>query len=453
MDGSEANPDTYAIAWRLGAVLLLVLVNGFFVAAEFALVTVRGSRVDALAATGRRSAQVARHLLDHIDRYLSACQLGITMASLGLGWLGEPAVATLLRSAAHRLGWGVAAGSPLLHGVAFALAFAFITTLHMTLGEQAPKIWALKRAEKTTLQISVPLRIFAILFNPFVIVINGISNALLLLVGIKVTELGEPPHTAEELRAVLTTSASAGHISRRQLEFAKNILGIVELEVRHILVPRVDVVYLSLNTPLEENLRVLRESGHSRFPVCRGGLDTVIGFVHAKDVLGALTDGKTPDLRRLARRPVFVSDTQPVSRLIAQLQKARSHSAVVVDEHGTAIGLAFLEDAIEEIVGPIRDEFDEQPPDVRQLSTGVLEVPGSLSLPDAEDRLELELEEGHADTIGGHVVEVLGCLPHKGDKLQLGPYRVTVLEVTRRRISSLRFEKIEPEAETSGRST
>jgi CBS domain containing-hemolysin-like protein len=443
MEGPEAISDPEAIAWRLAAVVLLVLVNGFFVSAEFALVTARGTRMEALAAAGSRSARVARHLLDHLDRYLSACQLGITMASLGLGWLGEPAVATLLRSGAHGLGWGVAQEDPLLHGLAFALAFGVITTLHMTLGEQAPKIWALQRAEKTALQISIPLRIFSALFNPLVLMINGISNSLLRIVGIRTAKLDEPPHTADELRSVLATSARAGHISRRQLEFAENILGIVDLEVRHILVPRVDMVYLSLNSQIEENLRIVRESGHSRFPLCRVGLDTVTGFVHAKDVLAVLMEGKTPDLRRLARRPVFVSDTQSISGLIQQLQKAGGHSAVVVDEHGTAIGLAFLEDAIEEIVGPIRDEFDVQLPEVREISPGVLEVPGRLALPDAEDRLDLELEEGRADTIGGHVVEVLGRLPHKGDRLELGPYRVTVLEVRRRRIGSLRFEKTE----------
>jgi CBS domain containing-hemolysin-like protein len=446
MEGSEAHPDFVLVSWRLAAVMALVLVNGFFVAAEFALVSVRGSRIKALA-HGSRSASVAQHLLDHIDRYLSACQLGITMASLGLGWIGEPAVATLLRAGARGLGWSVGWQDPLLHGLAFTLAFVLITVLHMTVGEQAPKLWALHRAVKTSLQVSIPLRIFSMLLNPLVVVINGISNWLLRLVGIRAANLTEPPHTAEELEAVLATSARAGHISKRQLELAENILGIVDLEVRHILVPRVDVVFLSLGNSTEENLRFVRESGHSRFPLCRVGLDTVVGFVHAKDVLGVFMDGKTPDLRRLARKPVFVSDTQPISLLIPQLQKAGSHSAVVVDEHGTAIGLAFLEDAIEEIVGPIRDEFDEELPDVRELPSGVLEVPGRLSLPDAEDRLGLDLEEGHADTIGGHVVELLGRLPHRGDQLELGPYKVTVAEVTRRRITSLRFDPTEPETE------
>jgi CBS domain containing-hemolysin-like protein len=331
--------------------------------------------------------------------------------------------------------------------VAFTVAFLAITTAHMTLGEQAPKLWALQHPERTSLQISYPLRIFSFVLNPFVVAVNSISNAMLHLAGMRGKHFGEASHTAEELQMLLATSAQAGHISSRQRELGENILGMMELEVRHIMVPRVDVAYLSLDRSLEENLRTIRKTGHSRFPLYRNGLDTVIGFVHAKDVLASLLDKTEVDLRRLARRPTFVPDTQPIPRLILQLQQSRSHGAVVLDEHGTAIGLVFLEDALEEIVGPIQDEFDEEPPEVNEVAPGVLEVQGNMALPDAEEHLELELEDAHADTIGGHVVELLGRLPRKRDQLQLGPYRVTVIEVTRRRIGRLRVERIVPEAE------
>jgi CBS domain containing-hemolysin-like protein len=223
----------------------------------------------------------------------------------------------------------------------------------------------------------------------------------------------------------------------------------MDLEVRHIVVPRVDVEFLSLQRPLEENLATLRKSGHSRFPLCEVGLDSVIGVVHAKDLLKADPSGEASDLRALARPPLFVPDTQPLARLIAQMRRSRSHCAVVVDEHGTAMGLAFLEDAIEEIVGPIRDEFDEPAPEVRRSGSGVLELPGSLALPEAERLLEADDLGDESDTIGGHLVAQLGRLPRAGDELVIGRYRLRVAEVKQRRIVRLRAEPIQAEVRRS----
>ncbi len=445
MTEPETSLDLAKYAWRLAATLFFVGLNGFFVAAEFALVKVRGSRLDALAEAGSTRAGVARHIYGHMDLYLSACQLGITLASLILGWLAEPAVAELLIATAVSLGWTVDPHDPLLHGVALALALTVVTVLHMTLGEQAPKIWAIHRAEGTSLQVALPLRAFAAVFRPFIWVINEISNGILRAAGLSSKELHEGTHNVDELRGILAASAQAGHITGRQREFAENILGIMDLEVRHILVPRVDVTYLSLQNPLEENLRILRESGHSRFPLCEVGLDTVIGFVHAKAVLNAMAQGEEPNLRKLSRKAIFVSDTQPLSRLILTLQRARSHSAVVLDEHGTAIGLAFLEDALEEIVGPIQDEFDQETPDVLELEPGVYELSGSLALPEAADVLDLSMDDlgDESDTIGGHVVALLGRLPHKDDEVRIGRYQAVVSEVARRRVARLRFQPAE----------
>ncbi|MDH3214653.1 MAG: CBS domain-containing protein, partial [Myxococcales bacterium] len=216
-----------------------------------------------------------------------------------------------------------------------------------------------------------------------------------------------------------------------------NVFAMIDLEVRHILVPRVDVDYLSLQQAPEESLRIVRESGHSRFPLCEVGLDSVIGLVHAKEVLGKAAAGQAVDLRALARRPLFVPDTQPLARLIARMQRSRNHCAVVVDEHGTAVGLAFLEDAIEEILGPIGDEFDEPEATVRSAGGDVLELPGSLALPEAAERLGADDLGDESDTIGGHVVACLGRLARPGDELPIGRYRLTVEEVKRRRIVRL----------------
>ncbi len=442
MDGSEAF-DFSTYGWRLAATLFFVLVNGFFVAAEFSLVKVRLTQIQARVEAGSARARTAHHVVTHMDRYLSACQLGITVASLILGWLAEPAVAELLLAGAAALDVGLDPADPWVHATALALALAFITTLHMTVGEQAPKLWAIHRAESTALSVSKPLVVFTQALHPLILVINAISNGILRLLGLSLEEIvGSASHSAEELKRILIASAGSGEITRRQLELAQNVLDIIELEVRHIMVPRVDVVFLSLQNAPEENLRIVRESGHSRFPLCAVGLDTVMGLVHAKGVLTAPDASGSPDLRSLARSPVYVSDTQSVSRLIFQCQRSRSHCSVVVDEHGTCVGLAFLEDALEEIVGPIFDEFDEATQDVVRLGSGAIEMPGSLSLPEAAGVLGLGDLEDESDTIGGYVVARIGRLPRKGDQLEVGGWVVTVASVIRRRIERLHFDPV-----------
>jgi CBS domain containing-hemolysin-like protein len=432
--------DLAGVAWRLGATLFFVLLNGFFVGAEFALVKVRRSRVATLAAAGSRPARVAEHMLDHMDRYLSACQLGITLASLVLGALGEPAVAVLLYAGLDGLGVQANPDDPVLHIVALILAFAVITILHMTIGEQAPKMWALQRSERTTLQSAIPLRLFAATFRPFIFVVNEISNALLRLVGLDMDEAHEGSATAEELRHMLSRSAEAGQISPREWELAENVFKMIDLEVRHLLMPRVDVVYLSLQNDVEKNLAILQQSGHSRFPLCEVGLDTVVGIVHVKDVFTHGPPRSNEELRQRSRPAVFVPEKQSVSQLILELQRQRSHCGVVLDEHGTASGLVFLEDALEEIVGPIADEFDIPGSGVEEIRPGVYELSGTVALPEAEVRMGFELPEADEDTIGGHVVAQLGRMPRRGDQLDLAKHRFTVLEVARRRISRLRVE-------------
>jgi CBS domain containing-hemolysin-like protein len=426
-------PDLTTFALRLAATLFFVAANGFFVAAEFALVKARTAQLRERSGQSRR-ARAAYHISSHMDQYLSACQLGITLSSLILGWLAEPAIAELLLWGAASAGLGLDPASVWVHAVALALALSVITFLHMTLGEQAPKIWAINRSDTVVLQVAKPLQLFAAVFRPFIWVINESSNWLLRLAGMGSDELGESSHNVEELQSILAASAEAGHISDRQLELVRNVIAMIGLEVRHILVPRVDVEYLSLQRTPDENLKIVRDSGHSRFPLCDVGLDSLIGFVHAKQVLAAAAAGELIEMSAFARRPLFVPDTQPLARLIARMQRSRNHCAMVVDEHGTAVGLAFLEDAIEEIIGPIGDEFDEPESSVRGAGGDVLELPGSLSLPEAAERLGAADLGDESDTIGGHVVAVLGRLARLGDELAIGRYRLTVAEVSQRRI-------------------
>jgi CBS domain containing-hemolysin-like protein len=440
--------DGFGVAWRLGATLFFVLLNGFFVAAEFALVKARTTRIEQLARDGSRSARVARHILSRLDRYLSGCQLGITLASLALGALGEPAVSVLLLALASAVGLPVAADAVWVHVVSFTLAFLVITTLHMTVGEQAPKMWALRRPEVGAMRSALPLRFFTLVFGPFISAINAISNGILRAVGLPAEDELDASHSADEIRSILTLSARHGHITPRAQELSENVLRMIDLEVRHIILPRVDAVFLSLEWPFEECARVVRETHHTRYPLCERGLDTIVGFINARDVRESMLQRQEPDLRSLAREAMFVTETMPLSNFMVDLQRQRAHCAAVVDERGTVIGLAFREDALEEIVGPLGDEFDEDHPELVEGEPGIFELSGRMSLPEVCDRLDFELdwdEDEETDTIGGHVTARLGRLPRRGDGVDVGPYRATVLEVARRRVQRLRLQRAESE--------
>jgi len=439
----HASLDAWGIAWRLGATLFFVVLNGFFVAAEFALVKVRGSRIEALVAEGRRGARTVRHIHEHLDHYLSACQLGITLASLILGALGEPAVSVLLIAAAGSAGFDIASDASWVPFVSIALAFGVITVLHMTIGEQAPKMWAIRRPERMAGATASTLRLFAALLGPLITAINWISNGLLRMIGLPGGgSHNEVTHDAEEIRSILSLSAGAGEISDREYELTENVFRVTQLEVRHILVPRAEIDILNLERPLEENLRRIDETKHSRFPVCEVGMDTILGFVNTRDLLGCALRDEPIDLRELARRPLFVTDTMGLSDFLTELQKHQAQCAAVVDERGTVVGCAFREDVLEEVVGPLGDEFDEMETGLREVAHGVFDAPARVSLPEVLDRLDysLEGEEDEAeDTLGGHVTARLGRLASVGDEVRLGPYLIEVVEVSPRRVERLRI--------------
>jgi CBS domain containing-hemolysin-like protein len=443
--GSSFEPLTFVL--RIAATILFVGVNGFFVAAEFALIKVRTSRLEAFSAVEGHRVDVARHIHSQLNRYLSACQLGITLASLILGWLAEPAVAELLLAGVEAWGGELSRDDPIVHGVALVIALAVITGLLMILGEQAPKKYALQRPEPTMLFVAYPLRVFETLLRPFISVINELSNRLLRLVGLAEEYSGENIHNVTELKQIVASSARGGEISLRQSQLAKNVFGIMDLEARHILVPRMDVQYLTLQKTFEENMGVLRDSGHSRFPLCRTDLDTVIGIVHARDLIKLLLDRleQAPDLEKLAREVLFVPDIQPLSGLIISMQTKHNHVAVVVNEYGASVGLVFLEDALEEIVGPLSDEFDEEEIDIEGLEGGSLRLPGGLALPKAVELLGLDVSvDVEPETIAGLVTERLGHLPRRGDTVKLGRFITTVEKVSRRRIISLKLTPDQP---------
>ena len=426
------------IVWKLLITAIIVFLNGYFVAAEFALVKVRPSRIQTLADAGDRRAKIISMMMAQLDHYLSACQLGITLASLVLGWLAEPAVAALIIESADFFGLTIISG-PTLHLTALILALSIITILHMTIGEQAPKIWAIRRAERVALLVAYPLRLFAFLLFPMIWMVNGISNMLLRTAGIDGVGHDEGAYNVNEIREILLSASRAGHISERQQAFGENILGLMKLEVRHIMLPRVDVVFCSTANTLDENLDLIRKSGHTRYPLGDPDLDHVLGIVHGKDLLNDLLGGNVrPDLEAMVREIGSVPDTLLLSRLIAELQTSQRHCSMVVDEHGTTVGVAYLEDAIEEIVGPIHDEFDTRRSRVERLEGGRIEMHGAMPLPEAIDLLGLDMGT-EQDTVGGYITALLGRLPKVEEVLTLPGFDVKVLEVTDRRVERIQF--------------
>ncbi len=435
------------ILLKLAATAVFIGLNGFFVAAEFALVKARASRIEAMAETGTRSAETVKKILGDLNLYLSACQLGITIASLILGWLAEPAVAALMVLGAESLGYQVH-DSAAFHLFALAVALTLITILHVIVGEQVPKIWAIRKPESTSLALGYPLWLFTLVFKPFIYFVNSLSNTVLRWVGLKDDGGHDTVHDIDELRAILLAASQAGRITSRQQAFGDNILGLVNLRVRHIMLPRVDVVYVSTRLTPEENLRVIRDSQHSRFPVADPDLDSAVGIVHSKDILvSMLEEGTTKKLAELARPIPSVPDTMLISSLIRGLQGERTHCAMVVDEHGTTVGMVFLEDALEEIVGPLPDEFDEVEILDHDDQGHVIEMAGSLALPEAAKHLDLDLGT-EEDTVAGFVVSRFGRIPKVGDQIDAPPYRIRVLKMEKRRVSRVSFEILEDEGGT-----
>jgi len=433
---------------KLAATAVFIGINGYFVAAEFALVKVRSARIEAAAKRGSKAAGTVKKILGNLNLYLSACQLGITIASLILGWLAEPAVASLMLIGAEAMGFEVAESQG-FHVFALGVSLTLITILHVTIGEQVPKIWAIRKPESTSLLSAYPLWLFTLVLRPFIAFINSLSNLMLRAFGLRDDGSHDTVHDIGELRAILLAASQAGRISPRQLAFGDNILGLVNLRVRHIMLPRVDVAYVSTRDSAEENLAIIRKSRHSRFPVADPDLDNAVGIVHAKDILvSMLEEGATKSLAEMARPIPSVPDTLLVSSLIRNLQGERTHCAMVVDEHGTTVGMVFLEDALEEIVGPLPDEFDEESPLVRDASGDLIEMDGSLPLPEAAKHLDLEMGT-EEDTVAGFVVSRFNRIPKAGDEIEVPPYKIRVLSMVKRRVSRVSFELLEAEEEGS----
>lgn len=430
-------------ALELIFVFFLVLANGFFVAAEFALVKVRLTQVEQLARQGSFPARVTRNVLHHLDAYLSACQLGITLASLGLGWVGENVGRALLRPALGIVGLPEAIADYL----ALPLAFVLITFLHISLGEQAPKIMAIRAARPTALAVSIPLTIFYKGLWPFIWVLHTASSLMLRIIGVRTVSSNEQMPTEEELRLILAESAAGGELSRRERLMMENVLDLEEKVTRQVMVPRRDIVFLSTRRTAQENLDVIADSQYTRFPLCDGDLDRIVGMVHTKDVLGTIATGKPlPPLTKLARRIPVLPETMRLDVLLREFQRNRTHVAMVVDEYGTVSGMVTFENVLEELVGPIQDEFDRELPMITRRNNGRFLVDALCPLDDLVKACHLDLPpDVTSDTTGGLIVELMGHIPQTGEKVRLGRHELTVLEAESTRVRRVEVQEIEPE--------
>ena len=407
--------------------LLLVAANGFFVAVEFGLARLRPTQAAEFVRAGRPGAKSVDHAVRHIDSYLSACQLGITICSLGLGALGEPAfhdlLEPLLGDAAQVAGIGLAS----------ALSFMIITTLHVVVGELAPKSAAIARTPPIVLALTPAMRMFYLVTKPVVELLNGMGNLVLKPFGIPpASEAGSQPHSEEELRSLLRESSREGTIGREEQELSEAALIFGDRRAREVMKPRAEIDYvLTTDSPRRIGERVI-ESGHTRLPLCEpdGGLDAAVGVINAKDLLPVgLQPDRDIDLREIARPIAHVSESARVDRVLRDMRRDRRHIALVHDEHGTVVGLITLEDILEEIVGEIEDEFDPEAPEPIRTENGVVLIDGSASAREVAERLGFDLEAHHETTIGGYISEELGRVPRPGEEIDLHGRRLEVRDV------------------------
>ena len=431
-DGGEFLEDPFLLSLKILVVFLLVFGNAFFVAAEFSIVKMRSSRLDVLIAEGNRRASYAKKLADRLDVALSVTQLGITIVSLGLGWLGEPVVASLLHPAFSWFGVPESA----VETVSFAIAFFLITSLHIVGGELIPKNVAIRKVESVALTVALPLLVFQRIMYPFVWLLNHVANWAEERMGFSVvTKEEDVAHTEEEIRVLMEESHRQGFIDKTELEFVDNVFDFADLSVREIMIPRTDMVCLDLEDSLEESIEMAMEERLTRYPICDGGKDNVIGFLHIKDFLQTLYKKEEPDLRKLARHALVVPEAMAVSRLLQTMQQERSQLAIVVDEYGGTAGMVTIEDVIEEIVGDIQDEFDTDRPLVEKKGACLYSVDAKMLLEELEDILEVAIDEEEIDSVGGWLSAHVDNPPRIGQKAAFGDAQFFVEETEGVRIT------------------
>ncbi|UOQ78279.1 hemolysin family protein [Hymenobacter sp. 5516J-16] len=412
--------------------ILLVLVNGFFVAAEFAFVKVRLSQIEIKAQSGNRLAKLVQNMLHDLNYYLSATQLGITLASLALGWIGESVVAEVVMAIIHQ--FGITLSDATVHQIALFTSFTLITVLHIVLGEQAPKVLAIQKPETTSIAIAAPLYAFAFVTKPFIWILDRLSNMVAGLFGGNATH-GSEVHTSEELRLLLDQSKQSGEIQESEHELLENVFEFNDRMVKQIMVPRTKLCAIAVDTPEDGVLEMVYNEGYSRIPVFEENIDNIVGVLYVKDLLQIIRRHEPIELAKIMRPAYFVPETKKINRLLRQFQRKHMHMAIVSDEFGGVSGIVTIEDIMEELVGEIQDEYDNEVPVVEKVSESEYRVNTATAIPDANEYLPYPLPEGDDyETVGGLLNVLYGNIPEVGDVAVLDNYEFRVLKRSRRAV-------------------
>ncbi|MRS10301.1 hemolysin family protein [Bacillus anthracis] len=432
--------------FNLVMVAILIAFTGFFVAAEFAIVKVRSSRIDQLVAEGKRGALAAKKVTTNLDEYLSACQLGITATAMGLGWLGEPTIEKLLHPLFEK--WNL---NPSISSVlTFGLAFMLMTYLHVVVGELAPKTMAIQKAEKVTLLFAAPLMMFYKVMYPFIWVLNGSARVITGLFGLKPASEHEVAHTEEELRLILSDSYESGEINQAEYKYVNNIFEFDNRIAKEIMVPRTEIVGFYLEDSVEEHMKVIQNERYTRYPIFGEDKDDIIGMVNVKDFFIRYMTEDQKDLSsiRSYMRPIIeVMETTPIHDLLLQMQKKRIPMAVLYDEYGGTAGIVTFEDILEEIVGEIRDEYDEdEAPPIQHVNEQHIIVDGKVLISEVKDLFGLHIEEDDVDTIGGWIM-MQNHEIEEGQHVEAEGYEFKVLEKDAYQIKRVEIRKMEEEQE------
>jgi CBS domain containing-hemolysin-like protein len=425
--------------WYLLIAVALLIANGFFVAAEFALTAARWTKLEEMAAGGNSRARVALSSIRELSFMLAGAQLGITMASLGLGYVAEPAVARLIESALHGV---VELPQGVLHTISLALALTIVVFLHMVVGEMAPKNLAISEAERTALWLAIPFRLYANLFRPFIGVLNALANSSLRLLGVEPQDEIFSKHTAEEIGSMVEESAKQGMMREFEHRLLSGAVALGERDAASVMVPRTEMSAVPVTLTPEDIERVVLETGHSRIPLYSRDLDDIAGFFHAKDLLRISSDKRAdPISRKYIRQMLVVPESRKLRPLLVDMRRRRQHLALVVDEHGGTSGVVTLEDLLEELVGEIRDETDVAELGIERVGQGRFVVPGSLHVADVADHLGLVLPEGEYETIAGFLMDRLGRIPKRRDVVEHNGWKLRVRQMHRRRVVQVIVEE------------
>ncbi len=420
--------------WGTLLAVCFVVLNGFFVAAEFALVKVRGTRLSSLAKKGFARARLAERVTARLDSYLNATQLGITLSSLSLGWVGGPAVAALLFPVFRFVGIG---SERVVHTIAVVVASGMLSVMHILLGEMVPKFIGIRAAERTAMAAARPMIVFRTVFLPVLWIMDRLASLLLRAVGLPATDNPEGRLSEEEIRGMLESEATRGVLPETMRALITRVLRGADRPVRSAMIPRVDVAFLSALHPIEKIRERARETEFSRLPVVEGDdLDRVIGYVHLRDLFFGEA-GPAPEIKPIVRELVFVPESTTVGNLLQELRLSRVHLAIVVDEYGGTSGLITLEDLMEELVGEIHDEFDTEAAKVLRFEDGTIQIDGALALADAASAVGIDPPDVDSETLGGYVTAKLGRMPKAGDRVPFGPMIAEVSIVRRRRVAQV----------------